>query len=286
MTWFLLAILTAIAESFKDVTSKRILKEVDEYIVVWSLFVFTLPILLPLLFFIKIPTLGNQFWSALWVDGSLNVVAMILYIKAINRADLSLTVPLVAFTPLFLLITSPIIVQEYPTAQDIVGILTIVTGSYILNLREKNKGYLAPLQALWNHTSSRLMLAVALIWSVSAAIDKVGVQNSSPIIWSISIYSFIALGISPIMLYKSKHNLKQIKSNLPMLMTASFFMGIGILLQMQAIKIALVAQVISIKRISTLITVFLGHFLFHEPGLKERAAGAAIMILGVVLIAI
>jgi len=45
MTWFLLAAATAIFESFKDVTSKRSLKNVNVYIVSWALIFFTLPLL-------------------------------------------------------------------------------------------------------------------------------------------------------------------------------------------------------------------------------------------------
>ena len=95
MLWLVFATLTAIFESLKDVASKRSLKNVDEYIVSWSLIIFTLALLLPLLFFIKIPPLGDQFYLALILDGSLNTLAMIMYVKAINSSDLSLTVPLI-----------------------------------------------------------------------------------------------------------------------------------------------------------------------------------------------
>ncbi|MGF1480702.1 MAG: hypothetical protein ACFB4I_14660 [Cyanophyceae cyanobacterium] len=53
--------------------------------------------------------------------------------------------------------------------------------------------------------------------------------------------------------------------------------------QMRAIDLAMVAQVIAVKRTSALITVFLGCLVFEEQGLKERATGAAIMIVGVIL---
>ena len=46
----------------------------------------------------------------------------------------------------------------------------------------------------------------------------------------------------------------------------------------------IVAHVISIKRISVFFSVLLGHFIFHEEGIKERSIGAAIMIVGVVFI--
>lgn len=283
MTWFLFAALTAISESLKDVISKRSLKNVDEYIVAWSLAGFTLPILLPILLIIDIPALNSQFWYALLVSGGLNVLSWILYIKAI-KSDLSITVPLITFTPLFILVTSPVIVQEYPSAVDTVGILLIVLGSYTLNLKKKTQGYLAPFKALLSQEGPKLMLGVAFIWSISSNVDKIGVQNSSPTFWAIALFSFVALGILPITLYKSRRHFGQVIEHFPSLFPIGVFNSSAILFQMKAIDIALVAQVIAVKRMSALITVFLGYLIFKEKNIRERALGAAIMILGVILI--
>lgn len=284
MTWLIFATLTAIFESLKDVTSKHGLKSINVYIVSWSLIVFRLPLFLPSLFFISIPELGNRFGLALLVGGSLNVISIILYIKAIQVSDLSITVPIVTFTPLFLLVTSPIIVQEYPTLMDAIGMVLIVAGSYLLNLKEKDKGYLAPFKSLFREKGPKLMLVVAFIWSITANVDKVGVQNSSPIFWAIANSSFMATAMTPIMLYKAYSHLTQIRNNFFSLVPIGLFQGTAVLLQMQAIDMTLVAHVISIKRMSTLLSVLLGHFIFQEKGIKERATGAAIMICGVVLI--
>ncbi|MBZ8180757.1 EamA family transporter [Oscillatoria salina] len=286
MLWFLFASLTAIFESLKDVTSKYGLKNINEYIVSWALMFFTLPLLLPLLFFIQIPELGSKFELALLIGGSLNIVAIIFFIKAIKISDLSIAIPLIAFTPLFLLITSPLIIGEYPTWIDAIGIFLIVIGSYILNLKEKEKGYLVPLKALVTEKGSKLMLLVAFIWSITSAVDKLGIENSSPTFWAIANYSFIAIAMLPIMLFKAKHSLKQIPQNLLTLIPIGLFQGAAILLQMQAISMTLVAYVISVKRLSALITVLLGYLIFHEQGIKARATGAAVMIAGVLVITI
>jgi len=284
MIWIIFATLTALFESLKDVASKRGLKILDEYVVAWSMIFFTLPLMLPLLGIIEIPQLGKNFIWALLAGGTFNVVSMLLYIRAIKLADLSLAVPLVTFTPLFLLVTSPLIVGEKPTAMDAVGIVCIVIGSYILNLKKKQQGYFAPFRALLKEKGSQLMLLVAFIWSLSSTIDKVGVQNSSPTFWAIANYSYIAAGMLPIMLYKSRNSLKQVVQNLPILVPIGFLQGLVVLCQMQAISLTLVAHVISIKRMSALLSVIWGHLIFKEKGLKERAAGATVMVMGVLFI--
>src|SRR2546430_12978278 len=110
MLWPLFALLTAVCESLKDVSGKKSLRDADEYVVAWALGAFALPVLLPALLFSGVPVIGPDFWIVLIADGTLNALAALLYIKAIKYSDLSITVPLVTFTPLFLLITSPLTV--------------------------------------------------------------------------------------------------------------------------------------------------------------------------------
>ena len=140
MIWLVFAFLTAFFESMKDVFSKKSLKDVDEYIVALALRLFSLPFLLPLLFFVEMPDLGEKFWVTLFVAGALNVLATILYMKAIKHSDLSVAVPMITFTPLFLLATSPLIVGEFPNFIGFVGVILIVLGSYTLNIKERHKG--------------------------------------------------------------------------------------------------------------------------------------------------
>jgi drug/metabolite transporter (DMT)-like permease len=284
MVWFILSVLTAFFESMKDISSKRSLRNIDEYIVSLSLTLFALPFLIPFLFFIKIPHLGNQFWMALFLGGGLNIIATILYMKAIKYSDLSISVPMVAFTPLFLLVTSPLMLNEFPRSFGLVGIVLIVAGSYILNIKEKRRGYIAPFRALLKEKGSKLMLIVAFIWSITSNFDKVGVQNSSPIFWIIAIDTFIALVMAPIVFYKSRRNINQISADLIALIPIGLFGALTAIFQMKAITLTYVAYVISIKRTSAIISVLSGHLIFNEKGIEERLIGALTMILGVLFI--
>ncbi len=284
MTWIFFAILTAVFRSLTDVAGKIGLKNMDEYIVAWALNFFALPLLLPLLFFIEIPEITKGFWLAIFISGTLNIATAIFYLKAIKLTDLSLVSPLATFTPLFLLITSPLIVGEFPTLFGLIGILLIVFGSYILNIKEKKKGVLAPFKALVNNKGARLMLLVAFIWSITSNFDKIGLQNSSPIFYGIAVNIFITIGITPFIFLKSRKNIKQIPKNLKSLIPVGIFHGLMITFHMIAISMTLVAYLISIKRTSAVISVLLGSLIFKEKGLKERILGAIIMILGVLFI--
>jgi uncharacterized membrane protein len=153
-----------------------------------------------------------------------------------------------------------------------------------LNLNEKEKGYLAPFRAILKEKGPRLMLAVAFIWSITSNFDKIGVQNSSPIFWAIAINIFLFLLMLPIMLYKSRKNIKKIPTNLGSLIPIGLFGALTLISQMSAINLTLVAYVISIKRTSAIMSVLFGYFIFNEKGIKERLAGAVIMVIGVLFI--
>ncbi len=288
MTWLIFGILTAFFEAVKDVFSKQNLKKNDEYVVAWSLAFFSAVFLAPFLFFIEIPPLNPQlnpqFWIALLIGASLNSVTAILYIKAIKLSDLSLTVPLVALTPLFMLLTSPLIVGEYPNFFDCIGIFLIVMGSYLLNIKEKSQGYLAPFKALLQQPGPKLMLIVAFLWSITSNFDKIGVQHSSPIFWLFSLFTTMSVLLLPVLLHKTPNPSRKIRQQLPMLIAMGFVNGLGVIFQMQALTMTLVVQVIAVKRTSVLMGVLFGHFIFKEKDIQQRLLGAAIMIVGVFFI--
>ena len=286
MIWLILGIFTAFFEAVKDVFSKQNLKKSDEYVVAWSLSFFSVIFLLPWVLYTGIPALNSQFAIALLIGGSINAVTAVLYIKAIKVSDLSLTVPLVALTPLFMLLTSPLIVGEYPKLFDYIGILLIVAGSYLLNIKEKSQGYLAPFKALLKEPGPKFMLIVAFLWSITSNFDKIGVQNSSPIFWLFSLFGTMSVLLLPILLHKTPNPSRKILKQLPMLAAMGFFNAVGVLCQMQALTLTLVVQVIAIKRTSVLMGVLFGHFIFKEQDIQQRLLGAAIMILGVFFISL
>jgi drug/metabolite transporter (DMT)-like permease len=286
MTWLGLAILTAFFESLKDVFSKKSLKFLDEYLVACAGMAIASIALLPILAVVGIPKLGPNFWMALTIGGSLNVVAYTLYVKAIRLADLSLMSPLSTLTPLFLLITSPLIVKEVPTVWDAVGVFLIVIGSYVLNLNASASGFWGPLRSIFRNKGTRMMVVVAFIWSITSTFDKVGVMNSSPIFWAIVLFGSIALGILPLIILNSKNPIQGIRSHWRLLLAAGLANGIGVGCQMVAVGMVAVTQVIAVKRMSGLVSVIFGHFLFGEKGIRERLLGAGIMVTGVVVMTI
>ena len=116
--WFILALLTAFFTSLQDVLGRKIVHRVDVYIISWGWMFFSLPFLYVYLFVQGIPPIGPNFAIALSVSAVILIFASVLYFKAIKHSDLSVTMPMLTFTPLFLLVTSPVFPVQ---AQGVLG---------------------------------------------------------------------------------------------------------------------------------------------------------------------
>ena len=286
MLWLLFAFLSAFFQSLKDLIGKRSLENVDEYVVTWASRFFSLPLLLPLLWFHGVPSLSWKFWLVFPILLTLQAVGNILFFRAIKLGDLSLTVPMLAFSPLFLLGITPVMLGEYPTGLDSLGIMMIVGGSYLINLKAKKLGYLAPFRALIHNQGSKIMLFVALMFALISTLNKIVIQESNIFFWTAFDYSCFSLVLLPIMLRNSQAPAQKILANIKYLIPIGFCQGLMMLCFTKALELTLVAQVVAVKRLSILITIVLASLLFQESNFKERFLGAAIMLLGVILISL
>lgn len=282
--WILYALLTAIFASSRDLASKRGSESLDEYIIAWASRFFALPLFAPILLFVPQPEIGDRFAPVFLATITIQIGANLLYFRAVKLADLSLAIPMLSFTPLFLLVTSPILVGEYPTFWDIVGVVLIASGAYLLNIKAKALGYFAPFRALWKQRGTQLMLVVALLWSLLANLNKIGMQNSSPWFWAAIDSAALAPAFTAIAFYKSRASFSQVIPNLKYLFPLGLAQGLTLLCALKGFELTLVARVVAVKRASVLFSALAGHILLHEPGIRERGTGAIVMFVGVAII--
>ncbi|MBU1178114.1 DMT family transporter [Patescibacteria group bacterium] len=285
MFGFVFAFLTALIQSTKDVLGKKFLRNIDEYLLAGGQRLFALPlILLVMLWGGGVPEIKPLFWLVFIVSPGINAICAILYFKAIKLSDLSQSVPLLAFSPMLLLITSPLILNEIPTIPGMAGIILIVLGSYLLNLKKRKTSFFAPFKALVKEKGPRYMLLVVILWSITANLDKIGIQNSSVIFWSFANNAGIFLFLLPVIIIKSPNLTGNIKKHFKTLSIYGFISSFGTLAQMTAVSLIMVPYVVSIKRTSTIMSTIAGYLFFKEKNIKERLLGVTIMVIGVILI--
>ncbi|WNM59839.1 EamA family transporter [Candidatus Nitrospira allomarina] len=286
MSWMYFALLAALTESLKDLLSKQGLRSVSPQLAALAAGATPIPILLSIVLFTdSVPLLGPRYGWALLIGGTLNILAMFQFMRALQSSDLSLAIPFVSFTPLFLLITSPFLVGDIPTTRDIVGIFCIVGGAYVLHIQSIHHGLFAPLFAIFREPGPRRMLSVAFIYSLSSNFDKIGVQNSSPIFWSLSISSVMTIGFVFLLRFlPAQNNAAPHLTTLGILLLIGLFQTIGLLVHNTALSLGPVPSVIAVKRSSILFAVMWGFLFLKEKYVGERLIGAAFMMIGVVVL--
>ena len=126
------------------------------------------------------------------------------------------------------------------------------------------------------------MLSVALIYSFTSNFDKIGVQNSSPLFWSLSITSMMTVGFL-LLLYLLPHpNIPTPPTNtLGILIVIGLFQTMGLIFHTTALSLGPVPSIIAVKRSSILFAVLWGIMFLGERQGKERLAGAVLMITGI-----
>jgi uncharacterized membrane protein len=282
--WLLFAGMVPIVDSLRNVTSKRASKRVDSLLVSWFNNLVPLVVFTPVWFLVDL-NLNQEFFVFATLSGIINAAAAILYHRAIMKGDVSEVVPMTAFTPMFLLFTSPIFVGEFPDWSGVTGVVLITLGSYLLNVHAREGGdVFAPIKALLKKKSTRYMLVVAFIWAFSANFDKRAIQAAS--VWQYIAYVNVVIVaiVTVFILTRKKINLTEIRAERGNLLLVGGFTVLAFVFQMTALSMTLVAYVIALKRTSGMISAILGHFIFKEERLRERLLGAAIMFAGVLFI--
>jgi len=74
------------------------------------------------------------------------------------------------------------------------------------------------------------------------------------------------------------------KESLKISILPGFFSAITVVFYTLAISLANVAYSVAVCRLSLLVGVLYGHFLFKETGFRERLAGTTFMLVGFVII--
>jgi len=167
-----------------------------------------------------------------------------MQVRALSISPLSLTIPFLAFTPLFMLLTGWVVLREVPNAQGVAGILLIVAGAYAINIDKIRGGVLAPFKAIAREPGSRLMLIVAFIWSISSVYDKVATVNSSPAFYS-SFFSVVYGLIYIPLLVIGLRKMPLSRGTTPRLFLLGFVFAVMIMAQMMAIEMTLASYVIA-----------------------------------------
>jgi uncharacterized membrane protein len=285
MWWFYLSLFCALSLATADMFSKKALAKSDESTITLIRFSACLPPLYVLLYLNGIPQIKEGFWSALLFAAPLEIAAMVLYNRAIKLSPLSLTLPFLSFTPIFLIGTSYLMTRESAHPYAVLGIVLITIGGYLLNIDPK-KGFLYPFKAIVKEKGSALMLIVAFIYSITSVFGKMMVDRSDFIFTPAVYFTVVTLFTVIFVSIKGGAGFKGLVSNKRLHLLVGVFSTLMILSHFLALSKIKVEYMVSVKRSSMLFAILYGSYVFKEVDIKKRFSGAFIMLIGIVMIGI
>lgn len=289
MSWFGLTLLSAFSLATADALTKRYLSDYRAGQMTLVRFGVTGLLLLPLLVLQPWPAPPPPFWGWVALLLPLEILAMWLYMKAIRDCPLSLTLPYLAFTPVFNVVTAYLLLGETVTPPRFAGIVLVVCGAWLLNIDARHDGrgpaLLAPFRAIVRERGSRLMLAVAALYSLTSVMGKGALQYVTPGFFG--PFYFVLLGATTVLLFASRDvgRWRALGSHPWAHLLVGLFMAAMVLAHFHAIAHVEVAYMIAVKRTSLLFGMLYGAWLFGESGLRRNLATGAMMVAGVYLIA-
>ncbi len=234
------------------------------------------------------PEVPGRYWVPASVSVGLNLLANLLFLRAVQVSPLSLTTPYLAFTPVFTAVVALVFLGQVPTVAGWVGISIVCGGAFMMNPGDKEDGVWAPVKALWTERGSLYMVIVALLWSITPVLDKTASEMTNPL-WHTMVLAGGVGVIFGVWRWGRDRSLRPLVEEfrvVPVVLVLGGLFAVGaMVLQLISYAYVDVAYVETIKRaVGVTAAIMAGYFLFGERDLLRRLVGALVMVVGVALI--
>jgi drug/metabolite transporter (DMT)-like permease len=288
--WLALSLICAFCLASSDAAAKHWLRSAGARELVVIRLGLSGLLLTPWVLTFDLPELPLPFWAWIFLIVPLEIAAMLLYMKAIRDYPLALTVPYLAFTPALVVATGWFVLDEKVDGPGLLGILLIVSGSWLLNFEKYDRltlrTLLGPLRAILVNPGSRLMLATAAIYAITSVGGKSAMQWMPP--EQFGAFYFALLGSVTLLLFGLTHpaSLRVRRHGLGPLLIVAGLMAVMVVTHFMALAQVEAAYMIAVKRTSLLFGILYGALLFGERHLGRHLIAGVLMVAGVAAISL
>lgn len=220
----------------------------------------------------------------LFIDVLLVSVANLLYFTALQVSPMSLCIPFLAFTPIFLIPTGMVMLGELPAPLKLLGVFLIIVGSFAMHRRLLAVSWLAPVRAIVEERGSRYMLLVAFMFSVTNPLEKKLVLMSDIFTQAFAFGVGLCVALAILSFARGEKMRAPIHDKPLWVVLAGAMDGGALLLQLATYRYIDVVIAISIKRAGIVLSVFSGWLFFRERGITDKVIAASVMFAGVLIL--
>ena len=286
MLWLFLALGSALSLSTADALTKKGLSDLPATEMGYARLFYGVPWMIIPFLLTPAPSLPPVFW--LWILGVLpfEIAALFLYMKAIKVSPLSLTIPFLAFTPVWMILIAWLLLGELPNVWGGLGVIVVASGAYVLNVDHSRQGILEPVRAIFREQGSWIMLIVSLLYAITATVGKKLIIMAG--VWYFAPMYFLGLTalLWPVLRLTGHLNVSRLFSRPIWGLSVGLCNTIMIYTHGLAIIAAPAAYMMAVKRTSLIFAVLYGRIMFNDAGFRQRLTGAALMFAGLCLITI
>lgn len=213
----------------------------------------------------------------------LQVVANLLFLGAVRRSPLSLTIPFLALTPVFATGLAALILDEQPEPLQLVGVALVVGGALALGSADDSVPRATPVV---REPGAYMMIGVAACWGLTMVLDKRALQFAAvPIHALIQLSGVVLAGLVYVLIAKPRRELARARTQLGRLALATLTGSAALGLQLIAVQHIHVGQLETIKRALGLLgAIVFGRLVFGEPITTRKLVAIVVMVAGVTLL--
>ena len=230
---------------------------------------------------------ASGYWPPALASVAVNVVANLAFIHAFRVAPISLVVPLLSLTPVVTALLAIPMLGELPTAVQGAGIVLVVAGALLLNLRGAHgRSFGAMLRSAARNRGLQLMLVVVLCWSLTPPLDKLALAHAGPAAHGFVLCAGVAAAIFVLLAARGRLGEARQVARAPGVYVLAVGVSVAALaLQLFAYRLVYVAFVETLKRgLGNAMALVWGRFVFGERVGWAQVAAVALMAAGVALV--
>jgi drug/metabolite transporter (DMT)-like permease len=285
--WIALALAAALCQVLRNTVMKRLGHALDEYINVWGRFSFLLPFALAACLAGGWPALQPGFFAWCLAFGVCQTISTLALSKALKLGAISIVTALWKISLLILLGMAWVTIGERPSALGIAGVLTSAAGVYFLNVSRARISPWEPLLVLFTDRGQRWTLVAALFYAPSVITIKQAIVASDTATGTLGAYTAASLIMTPIALATSARHFAAVPHHWKAFVGLGLFAALTTLSQGKAYTLTLSSYVEAVKQVEILFAMAIGVLVFNEAQrVRESAAGAVVMLAGMVLLAL
>ena len=290
MEWYIFALISALFSAMAAIGEKKTLFKENALEFSAVLAIFNILLSIPFICYINFNALPMPALAVLYGKSILGMCSFLFIMYGIKNLEISGALPILVLTPGLVAFFAFILLDESLSTWQIVGLILLLVGTYILQLVHK-KDLLEPFKIFVKSRGHRFLLGALIIFTITSLLDKWLLRDFKLPPYTMLTFQHLFLGINFFFLTLIRRKststiLHTMKNSWKPILLVSAFTIVYRLTQIFAVKSGSVALVLALKRTSVFFAVVIGGQIFKEHYLLRKSIATIIMLVGAAMVII